>query len=211
MKGTAMQNVISSNDGVDVAQEYADQVRDLLDRGRADTLRRTLWTDGNDADLRRIEIVCYPRPGTGETALALVYWDDDSYEVQEAADQPEAEQHYLETVRVTTGFDVDDNGREISAAETDVPGVPGYDGAFHSAYRIDRGTLDTELRSEVIEHDVKARSAQTLANALLAAHLACPGVEPAAWRSQVWTGTSPEEAGAAMRSGRHAFAVAQQV
>ncbi|UKZ02823.1 hypothetical protein BOQ63_001430 (plasmid) [Streptomyces viridifaciens] len=206
-----MQNVINSNDRVDVAQEYADRVRDLLNRGRVDTLRRTLWTDADDADLCRIEIVSYPRPGTGEATVALVYWDDNSYEVQEAADETEAEQHYLETVRMSTTFDVGADGHETRAAETDVPGVPGYDGAFHLAYRIDRGTPDTELRSDVIAQSVEARSAQTLANDLLASHLLCPGVEPAPWRLQVWTGTSPEEAGTAMRSGRPALAIAQRV
>ncbi|CAM5282064.1 hypothetical protein KAURM247S_04444 [Kitasatospora aureofaciens] len=128
-----------------------------------------------------------------------------------AADETEAEQHYLETVRMSTTFDVGADGHETRAAETDVPGVPGYDGAFHLAYRIDRGTPDTELRSDVIAQSVEARSAQTLANDLLASHLLCPGVEPAPWRLQVWTGTSPEEAGTAMRSGRPALAIAQRV
>ncbi|MFJ1936557.1 hypothetical protein ACIOGZ_28340 [Kitasatospora sp. NPDC088160] len=206
-----MRTVISSNDGVEVSDEYADQVRTLLDKGRVDVVRRTLRTDRNGTDLCRIEVVTYPRPGTGEPTTALVYWDDDSYEVQETGSQAEAEDQYLETVRMTTTFDTGPDDREIPAAETDVPGVPGYGTHWYAAYRIDRGTPDTELRSDVLQLGLQARSAQTLANALLSGHLVCPGVELGGWRVQVWAGASAEQAGAAMRGGRHPLAAAHCV
>jgi hypothetical protein len=119
-----MRNVISTNAHVDVTDEYAEAVEKLLDSEVP--LRETfIREDGQKTYFTRV--VQYDA-GDGDR-WAVDYFDPASREVEEFTDQAKAEERYKELVRASArDLSLDEDGEPIPFTETDVPGVPGYQG-----------------------------------------------------------------------------------
>ena len=125
-----MRRVISTNASPEVSDDYADQVRELLDspkglRGAADLHRETTQKNRYGQADFHLRVYSYPAPGSGEETWAVDYSDPASREVEECASQAEAEAHYEEQVRfAATNLGWDREGNEQRFATSDVDGVP---------------------------------------------------------------------------------------
>ncbi|MFD3970376.1 hypothetical protein [Streptomyces cyaneofuscatus] len=115
-----MRNIVSTNAGSDVAEEYAEQVEALINGASAD--RRT----EQDGKAFYIRLHHYAAPGTGAERWAVDYHDEASRELEEYDSEAEADARYEEMVRdsaANMGMDHDGNLERFDV--TDVDGVPG--------------------------------------------------------------------------------------
>ncbi|OLO25462.1 hypothetical protein PZ61_0237890 [Streptomyces sp. MNU77] len=114
-----MRNIVSTNAGSDVSEEYAEQVTALIGGARAD--RKT-----EQGQAFYVRLHSYSAPGTGADRWAVDYHDDASRELEEYDSEAEAESRYEEMVRdaaANVGVDLDGNLDRFDV--TDVDGVPG--------------------------------------------------------------------------------------
>lgn len=121
-----MRNVISTNAGTDVDDDYADQVAAILDRQRHSPERESKRVDEHGETVLSITLHTYEAPDTGRTMWAVDYYDPASRELEETADEAEANVRYVELVRAAAAnFDYDRHGYQTRYTTTDVDGVRG--------------------------------------------------------------------------------------
>ncbi|WP_331763439.1 hypothetical protein [Streptomyces anulatus] len=114
-----MLNIVSTNAGSDVPEEYAEQVTALVEGARAD---RTT----EQGQTFYIRLHSYNAPGTGADRWAVDYHDDASRELEEYDSETEAESRYEEMVRDSAALLGEDrDGNLVRFTVTDVDGVPG--------------------------------------------------------------------------------------
>ncbi|QDN84401.1 hypothetical protein [Streptomyces sp. RLB3-6] len=119
-----MRNIVSTNAGADVDEEYAEAVERLLLSLSPE--RETTQRNKDGQTDYYVRLYTYPAPGSGETVWAVEYVDPASRELEETASQVEAAERYEESVRDTAGnMDVDGDGFIERFTTTDVDGVPG--------------------------------------------------------------------------------------
>jgi antitoxin (DNA-binding transcriptional repressor) of toxin-antitoxin stability system len=118
-------NVISTNAHIDVTDDYADQVREILDNPGALIERETCQRNEHGQIDYYTRVVSYDAGGGARWAVD--YFDPASREVEEFDDQAAAEARYEEMVRASAGdLGYDYEGEQVEFTETDVAGVPGY-------------------------------------------------------------------------------------
>ncbi|MFD3850730.1 hypothetical protein ACFWVB_33330 [Streptomyces microflavus] len=114
-----MRNIVSTNAGSRVPDEYAEQVQALIEGERPD--RKT--EQGQDFYVR---LYSFLAPGTGAQRWAVDYHDEASRELEEYDTEAEAEARYEEMVRdAATLMGEDRDGNLTRFTVTDVDGVPG--------------------------------------------------------------------------------------
>lgn len=144
-----IRNVISTNAHTDVDEEYAEQVKALLNASTPD--RKTIQKDGQDEIGVSITLHSYAAPGTGEPRWAVDYFDNDSRELEEHSTEKSADERYVELVRACgENLGYDREGLQIRFDTTDVDQVPG---PLPELPVIDTGTVRT-LLDEVSEDPV---------------------------------------------------------
>ncbi|WP_228982268.1 hypothetical protein [Streptomyces sp. DH12] len=124
-----MRNIASTNAGVEVAEEYAEYVVELVDADRSPVRATTTMSADGQIDTW-IRLHTYTAPD-GVTRWAVDYTDCNSRELEEA-DEPgevgraEAEARYEHHVRESANLlGVDREGIDRRFHTTDVDGVPG--------------------------------------------------------------------------------------
>ncbi|MFC7872050.1 hypothetical protein ACFUS2_12995 [[Kitasatospora] papulosa] len=117
-------NVISTNAGTDVGEEYAAGVDALIRASSPD--RETTQADRFGEITLTIRLYAYNAPDTGEERWAVDYNDPASRELEEYDTETQAEERYEEMVRdAARVLSVDIDGVEERFTSTDVDGVPG--------------------------------------------------------------------------------------
>ncbi|MEU9754370.1 hypothetical protein AB0D90_14690 [Streptomyces althioticus] len=121
-----MRNVITTNSSPDVDADYADQVAAILDRQRHSCERESTIVNEDGETTLSVTLHTYESPDTGRTMWAVDYYDPASRELEETADEAEANARYEELVRAAAAnFDYDRHGYQTRYTTTDVDGVPG--------------------------------------------------------------------------------------
>ncbi|MFE9437020.1 hypothetical protein [Streptomyces sp. NPDC006640] len=119
-----MRNIVSTNSGADVDENYADAVQRELESAQPE--RETTQLDDGGQTAYWVRLYSYPAPGSGETVWAVDYNDPVSRELEETASHAEATERYEEFVRDSAeNLTVDNNGFVERFTTTDVAGVPG--------------------------------------------------------------------------------------
>ncbi|MFE3601375.1 hypothetical protein [Streptomyces sp. NPDC059142] len=136
-----MINVISTNEGSDVSEEYAERVEALLrSSGR---LRETTQHGRLGETALTIRLYAYAAPGTEEPRWAVDYEDGASRELEEYDSLAEADARYEEMVRdVADRLREDHEGVQERFSATDVEGVPG---PLPELPGVDMGDVETLL------------------------------------------------------------------
>jgi hypothetical protein len=120
-----MRNVITTVATLDVPEDYSEAVREILaDASKTSTRRETYQRNEHGQEEYATRLVSYSAPDTGDTVWAVEDADPATYEVEETADQGEADARYEELVRAraaAAGYDAE--GNEEIFDYTDVPGV----------------------------------------------------------------------------------------